>query len=96
MKKIIFLALFAIPMFCRAQTDTTTYQKKIAYCTVEISQSGSKFLATLDDGTKTKASDMEIKDSNGKQTNFKNRHFRLYNPTRMEISFFLFLGWQVR
>jgi hypothetical protein len=73
MKKIIFLTLFAIPIFCRAQTDTTNYQKKIAYCIVEIDTRGSNYLASLDDGTITKASAMEIKDSKGKQIKFTSR-----------------------
>ena len=73
MKKLLFLLLFAIPVFCKAQTDTTNHQKKIAYCTVEITTSGSKYLASLDDGTKTKSKDMEIKDSKGKQIKFTSR-----------------------
>jgi len=73
MKKLLFLLLLSLPVFCHAQTDTTAYQKKIAYCTVEVSQFGSKFFASLDDGTKTKANAMEIKDSKGKQVPFTSR-----------------------
>jgi hypothetical protein len=74
MKKLLFLLLFTLPVFCKAQTDSASYQKKIAYCTVEISHSGaSKFVATLDDGTTTKINAMEIKDSKGKQIKFTSR-----------------------
>ncbi len=73
MKKLLFLLLLSLPVFCLAQTDTTAYQKKIAYCTVEIDTRGSKYLASLDDGTTTKTSAMEIKDSKGKQIKFTSR-----------------------
>jgi hypothetical protein len=75
MKNLLLLLLLAFPVFCHAQTDTTVYQKKIAYCTVEISHPGmtSNFVATLSDGTTTKTSAMEIKDSNGKQIKFTSR-----------------------
>ena len=73
MKKLLILLLLAVPFICKAQTDTSNYQKKIAYCTVETQQSGSKFIAALDDGTTTKYSAMEIKDSKGKPLKFKSR-----------------------
>ena len=73
MKNLLFLLLFSFPFFCLAQTDTNTYQKKVAYCTVEISHDGSKYAASLDDGTTTKANAMEIKDSKGKQMLFTSR-----------------------
>jgi hypothetical protein len=73
MKNLLFLLLFSFPFFCLAQTDTNTYQKKVAYCTVEISHDGSKYAASLDDGTTTKSNAMEIKDSKGKQMLFTSR-----------------------
>ena len=73
MKNLLFLLLFSFPFFCLAQTDTNTYQKKVAYCTVEIGHDGSKYAASLDDGTTTKANAMEIKDSKGKQMLFTSR-----------------------
>ncbi|WP_158990614.1 hypothetical protein [Mucilaginibacter sp. L196] len=73
MKNLLFLLLLSLPVFCYAQTDTTVYQKKIAYCTVEIATRGSYYLVSIDDGTTTKASDMEIKDSKGKQIKFTSR-----------------------
>ena len=73
MKKLLILLLLAVPFICKAQTDTSNYQKKIAYCTVEITQFGSKYFVSIDDDSKTKASDMEIKDSKGKQIKFTSR-----------------------
>lgn len=71
MKKLLFLLLLSLPVFCHAQTDTTAYQKKIAYCIVGIGSPSRKYVvATLFDGTTTKTSDIEIKDSNGKQIRF--------------------------
>jgi len=72
MKNLLFLLLL-LPVFCHAQTDTTAYKKKIAYCTVEIAARGSYYLVSIDDGTTTKASAMEIKDSKGKQIKFTSR-----------------------
>jgi hypothetical protein len=71
MKKLLFLLLLSLPIFCHAQTDTTAYQKKIAYCIVGIGSPSRKYVvATLFDGTAKKTSDIEIKDSQGKQIKF--------------------------
>jgi len=82
MKKFLLLLLFASPFICKAQSDTSNYQKKIAYCTVEITQFGSKYFVSIDDGTKTKASDMEVKDNKGKQIKFASRIAVIDNMTR--------------
>jgi len=66
MKKLLFLLLFTLPVFCKAQTDSASHKQTVSYCTAEIYPDGSKYEIIMDDGTKKKSSQMEIKTPNGK------------------------------
>jgi hypothetical protein len=66
MKMLLFLLLFAAPMFCLAQTDTTANKQKVAYCIAEITSDGSKYDMMFDDGSTQNRDGIKVKDAKGK------------------------------
>ncbi|MGF7040095.1 hypothetical protein [Mucilaginibacter lappiensis] len=76
MKKIFLLLLLSCPLFCFAQTDTTTIQKPHEqYCMILATAKvfSSKVTITVDYGQETKFwhyTDSRIKDDQGKVVSF--------------------------
>jgi hypothetical protein len=72
MKKLLFLLLFAIPIFCKAQTGTTA-NKQVAYCIAIVANDGSKFDMMFDDGSTKKRDGIKVKDAKGKIMTFDSK-----------------------
>jgi len=72
MKKLLFLLLFAAPMFCMAQTNTTV-NKQVTYCIAIVGNDGSKFDMMFDDGSTKKRDGVKVKDAKGKIMTFDSK-----------------------
>ena len=70
MKKLLFLVLFALPVLCLAQAAATAPQQKGPFSLAVVYRGGSKYEASIDDGSGKKTKDMLIKDGQGKPMKF--------------------------
>jgi len=87
MKKLLFLLLFAAPMFCMAQTNAVTPKQKVAYCIAIISNDGSKFDMMFDDGSTKKRDGIKVKDAKGKSM--------LFDSKISALNYVSGLGWRL-
>ena len=84
MKKLLFLLLFAAPVFCKAQTGTTA-NKQVVYCIAVVANDGSKFDMMFDDGSTKKRDGIKVKDAKGKS--------RLFDFKISALNYVSKLGW---
>jgi hypothetical protein len=87
MKKLLFLLLFAAPVFSRAQTDTSAHKQKVTYCIAEITSDGSKYDMMFDDGSTLKKDGVKVKDTNGK--------IMVFNSKISALTYVSQLGWRL-